>query len=74
MGTTITIDEHLAESARKLTGVADAAAAIEQILRDVTQTKPTPLQGMLELAGTEPLRDDYDYKALRVGGPDADHH
>ena len=70
MGIIVTIDEKLAEKARTLIGLADASAAVEQILRDVTAKWQSPLQGMLELAGTNPLRDDYDYKALRAGGND----
>ena len=74
MGVIVTIDEKLAEDARKLTGLADATAAIEQVLRDATAQKRSPLQGMLDLAGTNPLSDDYDYKALRAGGTDDIHH
>ena len=44
-----------------------------QVLRRVTSRKRRPLDGMLELAGTNPIRDDYDYKALREGGSDDDH-
>ena len=73
MGINVTIDEKLAEKARTLTGLADASAAIEKILRDASEQRLSPLQGMLELAGTNPLRDDYDYKALRAGGHDDDH-
>ena len=72
MGITVTIDETLAENARKVTGLADATAAIVQILRDVTEPKRTALQGMLDLAGINPLREDYDYKALRTGGHNDD--
>ena len=72
MGTNVTIDEKLAENARKLTGLADATAAIEKILRDVTEPKPTPLQGMLDLVGKVRLRDDYDYKSIRAGDSDRD--
>ena len=72
MGVIVTIDEKLAERARTLTGLADATAAIEQILRDVTEPKRTPLQGMLDLVGKVKLRDDYDYKAMRAGDSDRD--
>ena len=72
MGINVTIDEKLAERARTLTGLADATAAIEQILRDVTEPKRTPLQGMLDLVGKVKLRDDYDYKAMRAGDSDRD--
>jgi Arc/MetJ family transcription regulator len=69
MGINISVDEKLVEDAQKLTGLSDPQAAIEQIVRRATGTK-TPLQGMLELAGKNLIRDDYDYKALRVGGSD----
>jgi Arc/MetJ family transcription regulator len=72
MGIKVLVDEKLVEEAQKLTGLSDPQAAIEQIVRRATGTK-TALQGMLELAGTNPLRDDYDYKALRAGRFDDTH-
>jgi Arc/MetJ family transcription regulator len=70
MGINISVDEHLIEEAKKVTGQSDATAAVEQLLRAATQPKKSPLQGMLELAGRDLIRDDYDYKAMRVGSRD----
>ena len=70
MDRTIEIDDALVKAAQDATGEADERAAVEKVLRDATKTKRRPLDGMLELAGTDPLRDDYDYKALRQGGGD----
>ena len=68
----VPIDEKLLEQARAFTGLPDSRAAVEQILREATLRKRNPLTGMLELAGTNPLREDYDYKALRAGENDDD--
>jgi Arc/MetJ family transcription regulator len=70
MGINVLVDDDLIEQAKALTGQTDATAAVEQVLRAATQPKKTPLQGMLELAGQNLIRDDYDYKAMRAGGND----
>ena len=43
---------------------------MEKVLREATTRRRTALEGIFELAGTNPLREDYDYKALRAGGLD----
>lgn len=68
MDRTIEIDDELVKAAQEATGEADERAAVEKVLRQVVATRKRPLDGMLDLAGTNPLRDDYDYKALRAGG------
>ncbi|MFZ4805727.1 MAG: type II toxin-antitoxin system VapB family antitoxin [Hyphomicrobiaceae bacterium] len=73
MGINVVLDEALVAEAKKLTGLATETAAIEQILREATARPRSALEGMLELAGRDILRDDYDYKALRAGGGDDDH-
>lgn len=69
MDKTIPIDDALVRAAQDATGEADERAAVEKLLREATSKKGArrPLDAMLELAGTNPLRDDYDYKALREG-------
>jgi len=66
MGINVVIDETLVAEAKRLTGLASDSAAIEEVLRRAA-TRSRPLDGMLELSGTNPLRDDYDHKALRRG-------
>ena len=66
MGIIVTIDEKLAEDARKLTGLADATAAIEHILREATEPKQT-VKSMFDLVGKVHIREDYDYKSMRAG-------
>jgi Arc/MetJ family transcription regulator len=73
MDKTIEIADELVKAAQDATGEADERKAVEQVLREMTARKRSPLDGMLELAGKNPLRDDYDYKALRAGDGDDDH-
>lgn len=70
MDRTIEIDDALVKAAQEATGESDERAAVEKVLRDAIRHRRRPLDGLLELAGTNPLRDDYDYKALREGGND----
>ena len=65
----IPIDDELVRAAQETTGEADEKAAVEKVLRNGTRHR-RPIDGMLELAGKNPLRDDYDYKALRAGRGD----
>lgn len=78
MDTTLTIDNDLVTAALAETGETDSRAAVEALLRGAILAKQAtrrgPLDGMLELAGTDPLRDDYDYKALRRGGNNDSHN
>ena len=64
------------KAAQEATGEVDERAAIEHALRDYVATKQakSPLEGMLDLAGKDLIREDYDYKALRAGEQDDDHH
>lgn len=73
MGINVVIDEALVAEARRLTGLTSDSAAIEEILRRAAARR-RPIDGMLELAGTNPLRDDYDHKALRAGNSDDGRH
>ena len=67
----VQIDEKLLAEARRLTGNVEATTVITTALEEfIARRHLRPLDGMLELAGTDPLRDDYDYKALRQGGGD----
>jgi Arc/MetJ family transcription regulator len=70
MDRTIEIDDALVKAAQDATGETDERAAVEKVLRQAVAIKKRPLDGMLDLAGTNPLRDDYDYKTLRAGGTD----
>ena len=70
MDKTIEIDDALVRAAQDPTGETDERVAVEKVLREATTRRRTALEGMFELAGTNPLREDYDYKALRAGGLD----
>ncbi len=72
MDKTIEISDDIIREAQEATGETDERAAIERAVRSYVSTKKakTPLEGMLELAGKDLIRDDYDYKALRAGGQD----
>ncbi len=74
MDRTLQIDDALVRAAQEATGETDERAAVEKILRESTVKKSArrPIDAMLELAGTDLVRDDYDYKALRAGDVDAD--
>ncbi len=76
MDRTIDISDDLVKAAQEATGETDERAAIERALRDYVAAKQakTPLEGMLELAGKDLIRADYDYRALRAGGQDDGHH
>ena len=78
MDKSIDLSDELVKAAQELSGIADERAAVEFAVKAFVEDKQkrakSALDGMLELAGTNPLRDDYDYKALRRGRlDDADH-
>ena len=66
MGINVVVDEALLDQAEKLTGEHDRAKLVESALYELIKRR-SPIQGMLDLAGSDILRDDYDYKALREG-------
>ena len=72
MDKSIPISDDLIKEAQEATGETDERAAIEHALRGyvAARRKKTPLEGMLELAGRDMIRPDYDYKSLRAGGQD----
>jgi hypothetical protein len=70
MGVNVKVDERWVEEARKLTGLQDESAAIEAVLKRLFDNSPAarrPIDEMLDLEGSDILRPDYDYKALREG-------
>jgi Arc/MetJ family transcription regulator len=66
MGVNVHVDERLVEEAERVTGEHDREKLVARALRELV-CRSSPLQGMLDLAGSDILRDDYDYKALREG-------
>ncbi len=74
MDKSIPISDDLVRAAQDATGETDERAAVEHALRDYVEAKrnKTAIDGMLSLVGQVRLRDDYDYKALRVGDGDRD--
>jgi Arc/MetJ family transcription regulator len=70
MDKTISISDDVVKTAQELTGETDERAAVEAAVKrfaDVSRRK-TALEGMLELAGSDILDPDYDYKAMRESG------
>ena len=67
-----TIDDELIRAAQVKTGETDERAAVEKVLRDATTKQHRPIDGMLDLAGKDLIRDDYDYKKLRSDEHDPD--
>lgn len=69
----IDVPEDLIRDAMEVTGSSDEREAIQRAVREyVSQHRKSrkAVQGMIELSGTNPLRDDYDHKSLRAGGGD----
>jgi len=65
-------NEKLVEEAERVTGEHDREKLVARALEEFVRRR-SPLQGMLDLAGSQLIRDDYDYKALREGKGDGDH-
>ena len=74
MDKAIEISDELVKAAQEVTGEADERAAVEHAIRGfvANKRKKTAIDGMLGLVGQVRLRDDYDYKAMRVGDSDSD--
>jgi Arc/MetJ family transcription regulator len=74
MGINISVDDLLLAEAERVTGEHDREKLLEKALHAlIKQARPRrPIDDMLDLAGTVMLRDDYDYKAMRVGDRDPD--
>lgn len=66
MGVNVQVDEKLVEEAERVTGEHDREKLVARALQELVR-RSSPLLGMLDLAGSDILRDDYDYKALREG-------
>jgi Arc/MetJ family transcription regulator len=75
MDRTIEISDDLVKAAQDLTGEADEREAVETAVKAFVEAnrKKNALEGMLELAGSDVLDPNYDYKAMRRGGGDDNH-
>ncbi len=75
MDKAIDVPEDLIRDAMEVTGSSDEREAIQRAVREYVsehRKSRSAIRGMLELAGTNPIRDDYDYKAVRAGDCDED--
>ncbi|MDX2258056.1 MAG: type II toxin-antitoxin system VapB family antitoxin [Hyphomicrobiaceae bacterium] len=63
----IEVDADLLSTAQKLLDGTDEVRVVEQALREMIRRR-SKVAALLELAGSNILREDYDYKALRAGG------
>jgi hypothetical protein len=69
MDKSIEIDDALIKAAQHATGEIDEKTAVERVLRETLVTDRTH-KSMFDLVGHISIREDYDYKATRVGnGP-----
>jgi Arc/MetJ family transcription regulator len=75
MDKTIEISDDLVKAAQDATGTSDEREAVERAVKGFVEAnrKKSALEGMLELAGSDILDPNYDYKAMRQGGGDDDH-
>lgn len=75
MDKAIDVPEDLIRDAMEVTGSTDEREAIQRAVREYVsehRKSRNAVRGMLELAGTNPMRADYDYKSLRAGDGDED--
>ncbi len=68
---TVEIDAELLGQAQRLTGDTSSTHVVEQALNEMIRRRALkerrPIDAMLDLSGSNILREDYDYKALREG-------
>ena len=65
MRTNIVLDDKLINEAFSLTGIKTKRELVYQALKEFVEHRKR--QNLRDLKGMGGLRDDYDYKALRVG-------
>lgn len=65
MRTNIVLDDHLVEEALRLSKLKTKRELVEQALREFVAFRKR--LDVRELKGKRDIRDDYDYKSLRVG-------
>jgi len=68
MQVTAELDDELMKKAKKLSGKKDHEELLQMLLKKYVASENW--RGMFDLVGKVHLRDDYDYKALRVGDSD----
>ena len=72
MGIRVVVDDQLLAEAQKISGETDQQKLLSAALQALIDKHKTPLQRMLELAGSGAIADDYDYKKLRSDDHDPD--
>lgn len=73
MTITVPVDELLLKEAVTATGESNAEKLLELALKELLEKRRRrPIDAMLDLVGDVHLRDDYDYKAMRIGKRDPD--
>lgn len=65
MRTNVVIDDELMNEAMKLSGLKTKKAVISLALQKLVSAQKR--RNLLDLEGKITFRDDYDYKAMRVG-------
>ena len=69
----VPVDEQLLKEAVAATGEPDLEKVMQLALRELlAKRRKQPIDAMLDLVGDVRLRDDYDYKAMRIGKRDPD--
>ncbi|MDX2289539.1 MAG: type II toxin-antitoxin system VapB family antitoxin [Hyphomicrobiaceae bacterium] len=66
---TVEIDAELLVRAQRLTGDTSSTHVVEQALSEMIRRR-SKIAALLDLAGSDPFYEGYDYKALRAGGND----
>ena len=73
MSINVPVDEQLLKEAVSATGESNAEKLLELALKELLEKRRRrPIDAMLDLVGDVRLRDDYDYKAMRIGKRDPD--
>ena len=69
----VPVDEQLLKEAVAATGEPDLEKVMQLALRELlAKRRKRPIDAMLDLVGDVRLRDDYEYKAMRIGKRDPD--
>ena len=73
MSINVPVDEQLLKEAVSATGESNAEKLLELALKELLEKRRRrPIDAMLDLVGDVRWRDDYDYKAMRIGKRDPD--
>lgn len=65
MRTNIVLDDHLVEEALKYSNAKTKRELVDIALREFVATRRR--QNLMDLYGKGGIREDYDYKSLRIG-------